>query len=79
MPLGIKVMNQVLDMFLEYNVLIIGTCVLIYFLLEFKQTYFPSEPRVYELSDALMELNLRRKYVWKTSKYLENLNLRTRL
>lgn len=76
--LGPIVMSYVFDFFLNNNVMIIGACVFGTFLLEFKEEYFPRKARGYELAGPIMELNLRRKYLCKTSKYLKNLNLRTR-
>lgn len=61
--LGPIIIGYVFDFILNYNVLIIGACIFGTFLLEFKQEYFPSKPRGYELAGPLMELNLQRKYV----------------
>lgn len=79
MTLGQQVTSVMFSFFLEYNVLIIAACYFGFLLLQFKEEYFPRKVRAYELAPALLELNLRRKYLCKTSKYLPNLKLPTRL
>lgn len=68
----------IFSIFLDYNVIIIAGCFFGLLVLQFKEEYFPSKPRVYELAPALLELNLQRKYICKTSKYLPNSKIRTR-
>ncbi len=77
--MGKELISQLVVFFLEYNVMIIAALLIGFFLLQFIEEYFPRKPRAYDLGPALFELNLRRKYLCKTSKYLENLNLPTHL
>ena len=53
-PLYFIFQGQVVEFFLHYNVAIIGACVFAFFLLQFKDEYFPSKARVYDLSSALI-------------------------
>lgn len=71
--------NYLYYLFLDYNVQFIAICVLLFFILRFKFEYFPSKARSYEITNAVFELNVRRKYSWNTSKYLMNLKIRTQL
>lgn len=77
--MGKELISQLFVFFVNNHIIILGGLLLVYFLVQLKEEYFPSKPRAYELAPLLLELNLRRKYLCKTSKYLENLKLPTQL
>lgn len=77
--MGKELISQLFVFFVNNHIVILGALLLGYFLLQLKEEYFPRKPRAYELAPLLFELTLRRKYLCKTSKYLQNLNLPTQL
>ena len=69
-----------LDFILNNSITLLFGLVVLVHVLQWLNEYFPIKPRYSEdIMERYLEYQLYRRYQCRTSKYLKNLNLRTRL